>query len=133
MLAPPPKDFDEPPKPKKVKVLETEWDDRAAGQEGEAEVASQLGIYKNDALQAYLNAVGQRVARGTPRGFDYHFRIVDQWSPNAFALPGGVIFVSRGLLALANSEDELACVLGHEITHAAARHQAAAQQTEMRL
>ena len=131
--APPAKDFDEPPKPKKVKILETEYDDRAAGQEGEAEVASQLGIYKNDALQAYLNAVGQRVARGAPRDFDYRFRIVDQWSPNAFALPGGVIFVSRGLLALANSEDELACVLGHEITHAAARHQAAAQQTEMRL
>ena len=132
--APPAKDFDEPPPPKKVKVLETEYDDRAAGQEGEAEVASQLGIYKNDTIQAYLNTVGQRVARGgAPRGFDYRFRIVDQWRPNAFALPGGVIFVSRGLLALANSEDELACVLGHEITHAAARHQAAAQQTEMRL
>ncbi|HYB12390.1 MAG TPA: M48 family metalloprotease [Myxococcota bacterium] len=131
--APVAKDFDEPAKPKKVKILETEYDDRAAGQEGEAEVSRELGIYKNDALQAYVNSVGQRVARGAPRGFDYRFRIVDQWSPNAFALPGGVIFVSRGLLALANTEDELACVLGHEITHAAARHQAAAQQTEMRL
>ena len=131
--APVAKDIDEPDKPKRVQILETEYDDRAAGQEGEAEVASQLGLYKNDALQAYVNSVGQRVARGAPRGFDYRFRIVDQWSPNAFALPGGVIFVSRGLLALVNSEDELACVLGHEITHAAARHQAAAQQTEMRL
>jgi predicted Zn-dependent protease len=53
--------------------------------------------------------------------------VVDQEEPNAFALPGGYIFVSRGLLALANDEDELACVLGHEITHAARRH-AAAQQ-----
>jgi len=131
--APPAKDLDEPGKPKRVRILETEYDDRAAGQEGEAEVASELGLYKDDAVQAYVNAVGQRVARGAARGFDYRFRIVDQWSPNAFALPGGVIFVSRGLLALVNTEDELACVLGHEITHAAARHQAAAQQTEMRL
>jgi predicted Zn-dependent protease len=61
------------------------------------------------------------------RPFQYQFEVVDQWSPNAFALPGGHIFVSRGLLVLTNSEDELACVIGHEITHAAERH-AASQQ-----
>lgn len=60
------------------------------------------------------------------RGFSYQFAIVDQMEPNAFALPGGYVFVSRGLLLLANSEDELACVLGHEIIHVAHRH--AAQQ-----
>ena len=53
--------------------------------------------------------------------------MVDQWPPNAFALPGGTIYVSRGLLVLSNSEDELANVLAHEITHAAARHAAARQ------
>ena len=53
--------------------------------------------------------------------------MVDQTEPNAFALPGGHIFISRGLLALANNEDELACVIGHEITHAHQRHSAAQQ------
>ncbi|MBW2294722.1 MAG: M48 family metallopeptidase, partial [Deltaproteobacteria bacterium] len=52
---------------------------------------------------------------------------MDQTEPNAFALPGGHIFISRGLLALANNEDELACVIGHEITHANQRHSAAQQ------
>jgi predicted Zn-dependent protease len=67
----------------------------------------------------------RRQARPFERPFAYRFR----WSTggNAFALPGGHIFVSRGLLALANDEDELACVIGHEIGHVAKRH-AAAQQ-----
>ena len=65
--------------------------------------------------------------------FDYEFKIVDQAVPNAFSLPGGGIYVSRGLIALANNEDELACVIGHEITHAAHRHAALQQQMSKRL
>ncbi|HZO09725.1 MAG TPA: M48 family metalloprotease, partial [Myxococcota bacterium] len=72
--------------------------------------------------------IGTRLARyAPPRDFDYRFRIVDQEAPNAFALPGGQIYVSRGLLLLANSEDELANVIGHEIVHAALRHASARQ------
>ncbi len=121
------------PQQKRTQVLATEWDDRAAGAEAEADVAAQLGLYRDPALEGYLTAVGQRVALHAPGRFEYRFRIVDQWTPNAFALPGGAIYVSRGLLALTSSEDELACVLGHEITHAAARHHAAAQETAARL
>ena len=66
-----------------------------------------------------------RLLRHAPqRPFEYEFKILDQTVPNAFALPGGKIYVSRGLLSLASSEDELAGVLGHEITHAVERHAA---------
>ena len=79
-----------------------------------------------------VQEIGKRLLRSDPsRKFEYEFHIVDQEMPNAFALPGGHIYVSRGLIALANSEDELACVIGHEITHAAKRH-AAAMQAHMR-
>jgi predicted Zn-dependent protease len=71
----------------------------------------------------YVQAVGGRVAKQSPRqDVTYTFKIVNQPEPNAFALPNGNIYVSRGVLALANSEDELAGVLGHEVAHVAARH-----------
>src|SRR5262249_19076431 len=71
----------------------------------------------------YVRAVGERLARFSPRpDAHYTFDIVDMEEPNAFALPGGPVYVSRGLLALTNSEDELAGVIGHEIGHVAARH-----------
>jgi predicted Zn-dependent protease len=74
-------------------------------------------------MTAYLNAIGQQLVRAhTDQRFDYSFQIVDQFEPNAFAAPGGYIFVSRGLLALANNEDELANVIGHEIIHVSRRH-----------
>jgi predicted Zn-dependent protease len=67
--------------------------------------------------------VGRRVAAASPRqDVTYTFRVVDDEEPNAFALPGGHVFVTRGLLALLNGEDELAGVIGHEIAHVAARH-----------
>src|SRR5262249_30355057 len=114
--------------PGKVTVLMTDTDEARAGREGAAEVAAQMGLLGDAALDAYVGGIGQKLLRGLPyRAFDYQFRVVDQVEPNAFALPGGYIFVSRGLLLLANDEDELACVIGHEITHVA-RHHAAAQQ-----
>jgi predicted Zn-dependent protease len=70
-------------------------------------------------------AIGARLAACSPRrGVDYRFQIVELEEPNAFALPGGSVFVSRGLVALANDEAELANVLAHEIGHVAARHAA---------
>ena len=73
-----------------------------------------------------MRSVALRLLRHAPsRPFEYEFKIVDQRVPNAFALPGGKIYISRGLLALVNSEDELAAVIGHEITHSAERHAAA--------
>ncbi|HXV37686.1 MAG TPA: M48 family metalloprotease [Myxococcota bacterium] len=109
-------------------MLLTEVDDvRVGGQAAEA-VAADMGLYADPKLEAYVNEVGQSLLRGVPRmGFQYQFKLVDQSEPNAFALPGGYIFVSRGLLALVGSEDELANVLGHEITHVARRHGAMQQ------
>jgi predicted Zn-dependent protease len=117
------------PPPRKPIVLSTEYDDQRAGEEGKSEVAAVLGQVKDPKVQALVEAVGKRLlAHAPPRTFQYSFGVIDQWPPNAFTLPGGVVFVSRGLLALSNSEDELANVLAHEIMHAAARHAAARQQ-----
>lgn len=107
-------------------VLDTVYDDRTVGEEQIPLIEAELGIVRDEALNRYVRSVAVRLLRHTTsRPFDYEFKIVDQSVPNAFALPGGKIFVSRGLLALATSEDELAGVLGHEITHAAERHASA--------
>lgn len=113
-------------------ILRTEAHDERAGAEEAERVAAEIGLLEDRALTSYVSQVGQRLARNAPRGhFSYRFQVVDQDAPNAFALPGGYIFVSRGLLALSNSEDELANVIGHEIVHVALRH-AAARQSLMR-
>jgi predicted Zn-dependent protease len=116
------------PAEKKRTVLMSEYDDARVGRESAQDVKADVGVLDDPALAAYVDGIGHKLLRGVPRrGFDYQFYVVDMIEPNAFALPGGYIFISRGLLALANNEDELACVIGHEITHAARRH-AAAQQ-----
>lgn len=116
------------PRPK----LESPGDDEAVGRSASEAVAAELGLVDRPELEAYLNALGQRLARSGGRGFKYRFQIVDQDAPNAFALPGGFVYVSRGLLALSNSEDELANVVGHEITHVAARHAAGRAMMQQR-
>lgn len=114
--------------PRREVILSSEAVDERVGEEAAADVVSGLGLVEHPGLTEYVNEIGQRMARRAPRGgFQYHFAIVDQDAPNAFALPGGYIYVSRGLLLLSNSEDELANVLGHEIVHVAARHAAARQ------
>jgi len=106
-------------------VLKTVYDDQRVGEEQSPVIEAELGLVEDERLESYLRSVAVRLLRHTTdRPFDYEFRIVDQVAPNAFALPGGKIYVSRGLLALVGSEDELAAVLGHEITHAAERHTA---------
>ena len=113
---------------KKRTVLRTSYDDERAGREASRGVAAEIGLLNDPALDAYVGEIGRKLLRGVPgRSFEYQFSVVDQFEPNAFALPGGYIFVSRGLLALANSEDEVANVIGHEIMHCARRHSAAQQ------
>jgi predicted Zn-dependent protease len=98
------------------------------GQQAAAEVAQQMGFVDDAKLQAYVAQLGGRLAQHSPRqDVKYEFHAVDMEETNAFALPGGYVYVSRGLLALANSEDELAGVVGHEIGHVAARHSAQRQ------
>jgi len=114
-------------------ILSTEYDDARVGKESSAAVASQMGLLEDEAMNRLVQEMGRKLLRGVPRrNFDFQFRVVDQTEPNAFALPGGYIFVSRGLLALANNEDELACVIGHEITHAIHRHAATQQAMQAR-
>lgn len=87
------------------------------------QVAEQIGLYSDAELEHYLDQVGQRLVKAlgeTP--YTFHFAIVDQFEPNAFASPGGYIYVSRGLLAQFNDEAELAGVLAHEISHVTRRH-----------
>lgn len=97
--------------------------EKKIGAEEAKKVQDHMGLLDDRALTAYLEALGQRLAIESPRqDVSYQFHGVDAADPNAFALPGGYIYVTRGLLALANSEDELAGVVGHEIGHVAARH-----------
>ncbi|UCE87755.1 MAG: M48 family metalloprotease [Deltaproteobacteria bacterium] len=115
-------------KKRRQTILLTEYDDARVGREAASQVAAEVGLVEDPELTAYVDRIGQKLLRGVARrSFQYQFSVVDQFEPNAFALPGGYIFLSRGLLALANNEDEVANVIGHEITHAALRH-AAAQQ-----
>jgi predicted Zn-dependent protease len=114
-------------------VLNTPAQDKKVGEEAARSVEAEMGLLDDPELSAYVSELGHRLLRGVPkRGFNYRFSIVDQFEPNAFALPGGQIYVSRGLLELSNSEDELACVIGHEITHAANRHSSASQAVQKR-
>jgi predicted Zn-dependent protease len=109
-------------------LLDSAYADRDVGKEAAKGVEAQIGLLGDPKLDAYIQGIGDKLLRAIPnRPFAYQFRVTDQVEPNAFALPGGHIYVSRALLALANDEDELACVIGHEIGHVAKRH-AAAQQ-----
>ncbi|MEZ4214954.1 MAG: M48 family metalloprotease [Myxococcota bacterium] len=106
-------------------VLMSEEREDEIGKQAAVEVAAQLGIVDDPKLHEYVNAIGQELASLSPRSdVEYEFEVVEMEEPNAFALPGGYVYVSRGLLALANSEAELANVIGHEIGHVAARHAA---------
>lgn len=95
------------------------------GREVAERVDAQTGLYVDPQLDAYIEAVGDRLLAGIPDNpFDYSFKVLDQIEPNAFAAPGGFVYISRGLLSLARTEDELASVIGHEIMHVGRRHSA---------
>lgn len=118
------------------KAERTVMDERseiAAGQEQHKQVLAEYGEVKNARLQAYVNDIGQRLARNSHRThLPWHFTVVDSPEVNAFALPGGYIYVTRGLMAFMDSEADLAGVIGHEIGHVTARHgaqRATRQQT----
>lgn len=114
-------------------LLSHEGADRKVGEAAAEEVKSEMGLYEDPSITKYVNTLGRRLVAYAPRrSFDYKFLIVDQDIPNAFALPGGFIYLSRGLLALSNSEDELANVLSHEISHVAARHASGRQTISQR-
>ena len=103
--------------------LVSESQEIAMGREADASIVAQMGLAPDSALQRYVSDLGMRLARASERpNLPWTFRVVDDPIINAFALPGGYIYVSRGILAHFNSEAELASVLGHEIGHVTARH-----------
>jgi predicted Zn-dependent protease len=102
------------------------------GKEADQQVQQQYGVYNDEKVQTYVENIGQEVLKvshmrreDTPRKYretEFHFRVLNSPVVNAFALPGGYIYVTRGLLVHLKNEAQLAMVLGHEIGHVAARH-----------
>lgn len=104
-------------------VMMSEQQELDLGRRYSQEILKQYPRYADEKLQAYVQQVGERVARHSHRSqLDYRFSVVDNPDINAFALPGGYIYIHRGLLAYLKSEAELAAVLGHEVGHVTARH-----------
>ena len=110
------------------------------GREADSEIIAQYGLYDNPELAAYIDSLGQLLVgvshfnrETTPTEYQdtpFTFRVLNSPVVNAFALPGGYVYVTRGLLAHMDNEAQLMLVLGHEIAHVAARHasQRAAEQ-----
>ncbi len=103
----------------------SEAEENEIGRKADEEILRRFGRYRDQPLQAYVESIGQRLLEGIgPTSFHYSFKIIDIPEVNAMALPGGYIYITRGMLAMLNSEAQLAGVLGHEIGHATARHAA---------
>ncbi len=109
------------------------WEqEKQIGAEADPQIIAQYGTYSDQELSAYVDRVGQKIVAkshlrrpDTPPEFadlEFHFRVLDSPVVNAFALPGGYIYVTRGLLAHLQNEAQLAVVLGHEVGHVAGRH-----------
>ena len=105
----------------------------AEGKKAHPQVLAEYGTYNNPRVQAYVNEVGQRLAKQSHRAnLQWTFTVLDSPEINAFALPGGYVYVTRGIMAYLDSEADLAGVIGHEIGHVTARHgaqRATRQQT----
>src|SRR5262245_58913451 len=97
----------------------------ALGKESDAQIRAEMGVYADPALQQYVNGIGLRLAKDSERPtLPWQLTVVDQAAINAFALPGGFIYITRGILPFLANEAERAGVLGHEVGHVTARHAA---------
>ncbi|MFW6137314.1 MAG: M48 family metalloprotease, partial [Candidatus Aminicenantaceae bacterium] len=104
-------------------MLYSEEGEIALGRDTDQQIRQRYGIYDDEKLTAYIRDIGKTMVPYTHRPhLEYHFSVLDTPVANAFAVPGGYIYVTRGLLAMMNSEAELAVVIGHELGHVAARH-----------
>jgi len=108
-------------------TLMSEQQEIGIGQQMDGEIGREMGVYDDKDLQGYVSGVGQRLAKVSERpSLPWKFTVVDSPAINAFALPGGYIYLTRGIMPFLDNETEMAGVLGHEIGHVTARH--AAQQ-----
>lgn len=107
-------------------VLVSENQEIAMGAQGAESVGQSVGLVNDKALQSYVQGLGMRLAADSERpDLPWSFSVLDDPMPNAFAFPGGYIFVTRGMMGLMRNEAELASVIGHEIGHVTARHSVA--------
>lgn len=114
---------------KRQLVLISEDQEIAMGKEADPQIVAQYGLYNDTALQNFITRVGKKMAAISHRSnLNYEFKIVDSDVLNAFAIPGGYVYFTRGIMAHFNNEAEFAGVLGHEIGHITARH-SVSQQT----
>ena len=105
-------------------LLSTE-EQRQLGAEADAQIVAEFGIYDDPEIQQWVERIGKEVhAESNDTRFNYTFRVLDSEVINAFALPGGYVYVTRGLLAYLQNDAQLAMVLGHEVGHVAANHSA---------
>jgi len=110
---------------KKEFMLLTEADEIALGKQTDAEIVQTYGIYEDPELNAYIESLGKSMAKKTHRpNLPYSFKVLDTPVVNAFAVPGGYVYFTRGILGYLNNEAEFAGVLGHELGHVNARHSA---------
>ena len=106
-------------------MLVSEGQEIEMGRQYDETIVAQMGLYDDDSLQEYVQSLGERLAADSERPhLDWQFRVVDDPIVNAFALPGGYIYITRGIMAHLDNEAELATVVGHEIGHVTARHSA---------
>jgi predicted Zn-dependent protease len=104
-------------------VLVSENQEIALGQESDPQVRKEYGVTEAQALQEYVQTMGRKLVRVSHRpNLEWHFTVVNSPVVNAFAIPGGYVYITRGILAYLATEAELAGVMGHEIGHVTARH-----------
>lgn len=117
---------------KKEIMFMSDSQERALGLQYDPSVIANFGLYKDEAIQNFINTKGKQMGKISHRPeLDYQFRVLDSPVVNAFAVPGGFIYFTRGILAQFNNEAEFAGVLGHEIGHVTARHSASQQSQAM--
>ncbi len=117
---------------KRQVVLISESQEIAMGQEADPQIIAQYGLYEDSTLQRFINEKGKAMAAISHRpNLQYNFRIVDSDILNAFAVPGGYVYFTRGIMAHFNNEAEFAGVLGHEIGHITARHTVVQQSKQV--
>lgn len=117
---------------KKQVVLMSEAQEIAMGQQSDPEITAFFGVYDDPELQQFITEKGLEMAAVSHRPkLDYQFKIVDSPVINAFAVPGGFVYFTRGIMAHFNNEAEFAGVLGHEIGHVTARHSVLQQRNQM--
>jgi predicted Zn-dependent protease len=114
---------------RKQVVLMSEEQEIAMGKEADPQIIAQFGLYEDTAIQNFINVKGKQMAAISHRPkLDHYFRVLNSEVVNAFAVPGGYVYFTRGIMTYFNSEADFAGVLGHEIGHVAHRHSVAQQR-----